>query len=340
MPDSNRRYFLQRALALAAASALMPPLRAQQTNAGKLRKPPRLRKGDLIALTAPAGAIFNDESIQKATLALEAAGFRVMHGDTLKLRHGYLAGTDAQRATELQQLFENRNVHGIVAMRGGWGCARLLPLLDLHKAAENPKVLSGFSDITTLLLALQAHTGMVTFHGPVGNSTWEGFTTTQFLQLTTEPGPHTLRTLPGQPHGILHGGKSTGSLLGGNLTVLCALLGTPWQPDFTNAILFLEETEEEPYAIDRLLTQLELAGALRKLSGIVWGACTKCEAEEPDKSFTLNEVLQQKLGSLGIPVVTGFPFGHVRDKLTLPLGVSCTLDAENGTLTLLESAVS
>lgn len=340
MPDSNRRYFLQRALALAAASALMPPLRAQQTNAGKLRKPPRLRKGDLIALTAPAGAIFNDESIQKATLALEAAGFRVMHGDTLKLRHGYLAGTDAQRATELQQLFENRNIHGIVAMRGGWGCARLLPLLDLHKAAENPKVLSGFSDITTLLLALQAHTGMVTFHGPVGNSTWEGFTSAQFLQLTTEPGPHTLRTLPGQPHGILHGGKSTGSLLGGNLTVLCALLGTPWQPDFTNAILFLEETEEEPYAIDRLLTQLELAGALRKLSGIVWGACTKCEAEEPDKSFTLNEVLQQKLGSLGIPVVTGFPFGHVRDKLTLPLGVSCTLDAENGTLTLLESAVS
>jgi muramoyltetrapeptide carboxypeptidase len=340
MHRSNRRLFLQRAFALAAATALTPALRAQPQSERKLIRPPHLRKGNLIALTAPAGAIFNDESIQKATLAIEAAGFSVLHGDTLKLRHGYLAGTDAQRAAELQQLFENRNVHGIVAMRGGWGCARLLPLLNLHKAAENPKVLSGFSDITTLLLAFQAQTGMVTFHGPVGNSTWEGFTSTQFLQLTTETGPHTLRVLPGQNHGVLHGGKNTGILLGGNLTVLCALLGTLWQPDFTNAILFLEETEEEPYAIDRLLTQLELAGVLGKLNGIVWGACTKCEAEEPDKSFTLTEVLQQKLGGLGIPVVTGFPFGHVRDKLTLPLGVSCTLDAENGTLTLNESAVS
>jgi muramoyltetrapeptide carboxypeptidase len=340
MHRSNRRLFLQRALALAAASALAPALRAQPQSERKLIKPQRLRKGDLVALTAPAGAIFNAESIQKATLALENAGFRVKHGDTLTQRFGYLAGTDAVRAAELQNLFEEREVRGIIAMRGGWGCARLLPLLDLHKAAAQPKVLSGFSDITTLLLAFQAQTGMVSFHGPVGNSTWEGFTTEQFLSIVSAAETPAFRAAADKQNRIIAGGKASGILLGGNLTVLCALSGTPWMPDYTGAILFIEETEEEPYAIDRLLTQLELNGTLRKLSGIVWGACTKCEAEEPDKSFTLDEVLKQKLGGLGIPVVTGFPFGHVRDKLTLPLGIKAELDAEAGTLKLLESAVS
>jgi muramoyltetrapeptide carboxypeptidase len=341
MPHNSRRLFLQRSLALAAGSVLAGSLRAGVSSGeAKSIKPPRLKRGDLVALTAPAGAIFNAESIQKATLALENAGFRVKHGDTLTQRFGYLAGTDAVRAAELQSLFEEREVRGIIAMRGGWGCARLLPLLDLHKAAAQPKVLSGFSDITTLLLAFQAQTGMVSFHGPVGNSTWEGFTTEQFLRVVSEAETPTFRAAADKQNRIIAGGKASGILLGGNLTVLCALSGTPWMPDYTGAILFIEETEEEPYAIDRLLTQLELNGTLRKLSGIVWGACTKCDAEEPDKSFTLDEVLKQKLGGLGIPVVTGFPFGHVRDKLTLPLGIKAELDAEAGTLKLLESAVS
>jgi muramoyltetrapeptide carboxypeptidase len=301
--------------------------------------PPRLKRGDTVALTAPAGAIFNEETIEKTTRILEDMGFRIQHGKTLHLRQGYLAGTDAERANELHELFVDQRVRGIIAMRGGWGCARLLSLLDWKKLLMQPKIVSGFSDITTLLLALRKQTGLITFHGPVGNSSWEEFTREQFLRVTTDPLPPLLQQPETDPLTVINAGVAEGILYGGNLSVLCSLIGTDYLPDLSDALLLLEETEEEPYTIDRLLTQLQLSGILNSVAGIVFGKCSKCEAEDPDKSFTLEEVLRQKLSSLKIPVVSGFSFGHTKDKFTLPIGVRARLDTEKGQIQILDPVV-
>ncbi|MGL4596232.1 MAG: S66 peptidase family protein, partial [Bacteroidia bacterium] len=327
MPN-NRRQFFQKATLAVGASVFAPVLSWAGNGENKtIQKPKRLQPGDTIALMAPAGAVFNDESIQKASQAIEAMGFRVKLGKTLYKKDGYLAGDDAFRAKELQDFLTDKSVAGIVAIRGGWGCARLLPHLDFTMFAESPKILSGFSDMTTLLLAFYKQIGHVTFHGPVGNSTWEGFTTQQFLAIARDAQTPTLKCLPDAPHTTITKGTAEGILLGGNLTVLCNLLGTPFSPDYAGAILFLEETEEEPYRIDRLLTQLELSGQLARVKGIVFGKCTKCDPEEPEKSFSLSQVLEQKLKPLGVPVFTGAPFGHTKDKWTLPLGINARMDA-------------
>jgi muramoyltetrapeptide carboxypeptidase len=340
MPNNNRRQFFQKAVLATGASLFAPALSwAGNGEQKQVIKPKRLKAGDTIALFAPAGAVFNDEAIQKASQAIEAMGFRVKLGQTLYKKYGYLAGDDAFRAKELQAFLMDKSIAGIVAIRGGWGCARLLTHLDFTLFAETPKVLSGFSDITTLLLAFYNQVGYVTFHGPVGNSTWEGFTTQQFLSIARDAATPILNCPPDAPHTTITKGTAEGILLGGNLTVLCSLLGTPFSPDYTGAILFLEETEEEPYAIDRLLTQLELSGQLARVRGIVFGKCTKCDPEEPEKSFSLPQVLEQKLKPLGVPVFSGAPFGHTKDKWTLPLGVKARIDATAGTITLLEPAV-
>lgn len=299
--------------------------------------PPRLKKGDLVALMAPAGAIFNDDTVTKATAALEAMGFRVIVGETAKVRTGYLAGDDQFRANEFMRFMGDKEVKGIVALRGGWGCARLLPYLDLTLLMGNEKVISGFSDITTLLLALYAQLGMVTFHGPVGNSTWEGATSENFLSVVQDAEVPFKMTNPEVK--TIHAGYAKGRLLGGNLSIICSLTGTSYLPDFTGAILFLEETEEEPYRVDRLLTQLAMCGILDKVAGVVFGTCAKCEAEEPEKSFTLDEVLDHHFKTRNYPVIKGFAVGHIKDKFTLPIGVLAELSTEKGTLTLLEAAV-
>ncbi|HLG02050.1 MAG TPA: LD-carboxypeptidase [Bacteroidia bacterium] len=335
----DRRKFL-RAAALLAAGTVATRLHAAKFSVHEPARllAPRLKKGDLIALTAPAGAIFNEDSIQRATTALEAAGYKVKQGDTLKQRYGYLAGEDTFRATELNNLFGDKEVKGIIAMRGGWGCARLLRLIDFKQIGANPKVFSGFSDITTLLLAIYQQTGLITFHGPVGNSSWGDFTINSFLKLVQEGEASTLAQ-PYDAADVISGGNFTGKLLGGNLTVLCSLIGSGYLPDFTDSILFLEETEEEPYSIDRMLTQLDLNGTLAKAGAVVFGNCAKCIPEEPDKSFTLDEVFAQKFGDLKKPVMKGFSFGHTRDKFTIPVGAVAYLDTASFSIKLQHGCV-
>lgn len=343
-PENNRRSFLKKT-ALAAA-ALMAGSAQAKSFAGikseeeeKFILPSRLKPGDVLALTAPAGAIFNEETIQKATLAFEAQGFRVKHGDTLKQQFGYLAGTDEFRANELNKLFEDKTVKAIVAMRGGWGCARLFSHLDFKLIEQNPKIICGFSDLTSLLLAIYKKTGLVTFHGPVGNSTLEGFTMENFLRLVKDGEALKMIQPSSDALHVFSKGQASGKLFGGNLTVWNSLIGTGYLPDATGALLFFEETEEEPYQIDRLLTQLEIAGTLASAAGIIFGKCAKCEAEEPAKSFTLEEVFQQKFGKLGLPVVSGFNFGHVKDKFTFPVGMEATFDTSDSSVKLLRSCV-
>ncbi len=340
---SSRRKFI-RNISLGAGLLSTSNLFAGSKQAGlyapnpAILLPPRLKKGDLIALMAPAGAIFNDDTVPKATAAVEAMGFRVKIGETAKTKTGYLAGDDEFRGKEFMAFMLDKEVKAIIALRGGWGCARMLPFIDMSLIADSKKIISGFSDITTLLLALYAKTGLVTFHGPVGNSTWEGATTENFLSVVQDAEFPFIMSNPEVK--TIHTGYAKGILLGGNLSIICSLIGTGFLPDFKNSILFLEETEEEPYRVDRLLTQLAQNGILDNLAGVVFGTCAKCEPEEPEKSFTLDQVLDYHFKTRNYPVIKGFAIGHIKDKFTLPVGVLAELNTEKSSLTLMEPAVN
>lgn len=341
--NTNRRKFLKTAgLGIAGASLLSLRDGEAQSPSPVTIKPPALKAGDTIAVTSPAGAVWDYKQAETFIGILSNLGFKVKAGQTLKQKYGYFAGTDEQRATELNAFFKDQEVNGIFCMKGGWGCARILPLLDYELIRNNPKVLLGFSDITTLLLAIQAKTGLVTFHGPVGNSGWNDFTV-DCLKRVLMKKEQVLYMGTGKEEDkplVLRAGVAKGILAGGNLSVLVSLMGTPYLPDWENKILFLEDTTEEPYRIDRMLTQLKLCGVMDKISAFVFGKCVKCLAEEPEKAFTLNQVLEQHTAQLKIPAFYGAMIGHIENKITLPIGIFAEVDAEKGTIRLLESAVT
>jgi muramoyltetrapeptide carboxypeptidase len=339
----NRRQFITMLGAAGLSLPLSGMIRPQKwEEQNEVIKPPSLKIGDTIAMTSPAGAIWNDETVKKFTSILEGLGFKVKLGGTLTGKFGYLSGTDELRAKELNDFFTDKSVQGIFCAKGGWGCARLLDLLDYYNIRMNPKVLMGFSDITSLLVAIQARTGLVTYHGPVGNSGWNDFTVGYVKSVLMNKEMTTFGLGPKETDKpvTFHPGKAKGVLVGGNLSVLVGIVGSSYLPDWKNKILFLEETEEEPYSIDRMLTQLRLAGVFKNVSGIIFGKCVKCEAEEPTQSFTFMEVLEQHFKPLAIPVFYGAMIGHIADKLTVPIGVMAEMDAEKGTFKLLEPAVS
>jgi muramoyltetrapeptide carboxypeptidase len=339
----SRRQFLQATGIMAAAGFLLPTnalATAFPAQADKL-KPAALKPGDTIAITSPAGAVWDAAQVETFSTILKGFGFKVVLGKTLSEKYGYFAGTDELRAKELNTFFSDKTIKGIFCMKGGWGCARLLEKLDFELIKRNPKVLIGFSDITTLLVAITAKTGMVTFHGPVGNSGWNAWTSTVFKSVVMNNEGLPLFSNPSteEPFVTVNSGKAGGELIGGNLTVIASLMGTMYLPDWKGKILFLEEVKEEPYSIDRLLMQLKLCGVLDAISGFVFGKCAKCLAEEPQKAFTFQEVLSQHLKPLGIPAFYGAMIGHIENKLTVPLGVRAEMDADKGTIQLLETAV-
>jgi len=304
-------------------------------------RPPRLHKGDTIGIIAPASAIFKIDAITSFQSFLENAGFKVLRGKFIESQYGYLAGTDAERALDLNEMLRNPDVKAIIAMRGGWGCARILSLVDYEAFRKQPKIVAGFSDITSLLLALYAKTNVVTFHAPVGYSSWSDFTYQSFIEIVTDKEKPKLK-ISKENSGFytIYEGKATGKLIGGNLSVLSAIVGSAYLPDFKNAILFLEDIKEEVYRIDRMLTQLKLAGILNQLSGFVFGQCEKCEPEEPEHSLSLRQVLESHLQPLQIPSFYGAAFGHITDKYTIPIGVQAEINADKGTIKLLEESVS
>jgi muramoyltetrapeptide carboxypeptidase len=341
---SDRRNFILKAGMLACTGLVfggnaVPALTLAEV---KRIKPKALKPGDTIAVTSPAGAVWDENQVEVFCGILKSLGFTVVLGKTLKEKYGYFAGTDELRAKELDGFFADKNIKGIFCMKGGWGCARLLDKINYKIIKENPKVFMGFSDITALLLAITHKTGLITYHGPVGNSGWNDFTKTAFINVTQKLAPYTFDANPVGEEAIstIFPGKATGELFGGNLTVLTSIIGSGYLPDWKGKILFLEEAKEEPYSIDRMLTQLKLSGVLNSLNGIVFGKCAKCLAEEPNKSFTLNEVIVQHLKPLGIPVFFGAMIGHIENKLTIPLGITASIDADKGTISLLESSVS
>jgi muramoyltetrapeptide carboxypeptidase len=233
-------------------------------------------------------------------------------------------------------------------MKGGWGCGRILPLLDYDVIRKNPKVLIGYSDITALLLGIHAQTGLVTFHGPIGLDPWNAFTVNYFrkvimdgeavtLQNLTEVGDH-LTQVENRVQTIVPG-EATGVLKGGCLSIISSLLGTEYVPAWKECILFVEDINEEIYRVDRMLTHLRLAGVLRQVKGFIFGNCTDCQPGEGYGSLTLEQVLDDHIKPLGIPAWYGAMFGHIPMKFTMPVGTAAQVDAEKGTIQLLEPAV-
>ena len=347
MGETSRREFLGSAasvLAVAPGAATAPAAGPRPSPV----KPRRLATGDTIGLIDPASATFLRQDVEIVTDVLGALGFKVKRGAHLMDRYGYLAGRDVDRAADVNALFADPEVKGILAVRGGWGSARLLPHLDFERIRRNPKVLAGYSDLTALLNAVHAHTGLITFHTPVGVSTWTPFSVEHARRVLMDGEAPTLSnpvevkdTLVQVEHRVstITPGVARGRLLGGNLTVLSALVGTPYLPDFDGAILFLEDVREQIYRIDRMLTQLALAGVLGRLRGVVIGKCTDCESSESYGSLTLEEILDDHLRPLGVPVWYGAMIGHIADKWTVPVGTEVEIDADAGTVTMLEPAV-
>lgn len=293
----------------------------------------------------------SDEGLQKRVASLESLGFRVRLGDHVRARYGGYAGRTAQRVADLHRMFRDSEVKAIWAARGGSGCLQVVPHLDYGLARRHPKILIGYSDVTALHLALYRHAGLVTFHGPTAGSTFTDYSVAQLRAVLMEPrAPVTLelsqehlRKAAEQPQfapRTYRAGSAEGRLLGGNLSMVCAMLGTPHLPAMQGCLLFLEEVGEAPYRIDRMLTQLRLAGILPRAAGVMLGVCQRCGPPDDEPSLSLAETLAAQLTDLAVPSVYGYSFGHVPHQYTLPVGVRARLDTEARTVTLLEPAVA
>lgn len=328
--------------AIAAASL---PLAARKP-AVAARKAVRLRLGDTVGVVAPASAVSADEGLARAEHWVRGMGLVPKLGPHAGDRHGYLAGTDENRAADLNAMFADPEVRGVFAVRGGWGGARILPLLDWDMIRANPKLLIGFSDVTALHLGFAARAGFPTIHGGNASSSWPRLSWDSLWRLaftgeTPVLGGAAAEAEAGRPARTVRGGKGRGRLLGGNLTIVSTLMGTPWLPDLSGAVLFLEDINESEYRVDRMLQQLALAGVLRRAAGVVFGQCTRCATSDADyDGFTLDQLIDHHLAPLGIPVVTGFNTGHVAGQISLPSGAMVELDGDARTLTVLEAIVS
>ncbi len=307
--------------------------------------PPRLKQNDVIGLIAP-GSYITENQLHEAITNIEKLGFKTHYTENILKKSGYLAGNDHDRSYDVNYMFANKRVKGIVAIRGGYGCARILPMIDYNLIKRNPKILIGYSDITALLYGIYSQTGLVCFHGPVATSTFNDYSVNHLENILFHPrNNYTMRNLPedeGQIK-IISEGAAEGELVGGNLSIVVSLIGTKYDVVLKNKILFLEDVGEEPYRIDRMLTQLLQSKDLSEAAGIALGVFKNCEKKIKDpefhNSFSLLEVFEDRLSKLNIPVIYGLSFGHIENKFTLPFGVKARLDTNDPSLTLLEKAV-
>lgn len=293
----------------------------------------------------------SDAEIELAVSNIESLGLRVKTGANIRLKRGNYAGTPAQQADDLHAAFLDSEVRAVWGGRGGSGCSMLLPLLDYGLIRRHPKILVGFLDVTALHLAIHRHAGLVTFHGPAGISTFSGYSVAHLEAVLMEAPPTlTIRRAPEnaaraqtQPlfrERVFRPGIATGPLVGGNLAVLCALVGTPYAARMKGAIAFFEDINEAPYRVSRMFTQLVQSGDLPAAAGMMLGVFRKCEAPPGEPSLTLEEVLEDALWPIEAPSAYGYSFGHIAQHFTIPLGVRARLDTGAGTLTLLEAAVA
>jgi muramoyltetrapeptide carboxypeptidase len=346
----HRRHFLGSAAAAAAGAAFGLP-RTISAQRSSIVKPRRLSAGDTVALVAPASATFRPVDLEIARESYEALGFKVKVGGHLLDRHGYLAGQDKDRARDINECFADSSVRAVLPIRGGWGSSRVLPYLDVDVIRRNPKIVLGFSDITALLLAVHARTGLVTFHGPNGMGRWDEYSVDYFKRVLMQGEPVTFEnprktsernvlTPTENRVQTIRPGMARGRLLGGNLTVLTTIIGSEFLPSWDGAILFVEDVDEGFYRLDRMFTQLKLAGVLSKIKGFVFGTCAECAPGEGFGGLTLEEIFDDHIRPLGVPAWSGAMIGHQTPQWTLPEGIEVEIDSTKGSIRMTEPAVS
>ncbi|MFT7472836.1 MAG: muramoyltetrapeptide carboxypeptidase [Kiritimatiellia bacterium] len=345
----TRRELMAASTALAIGASGLSSMVHAAANSNVV-KPKRLRPGMTVGLVTPASNVPEDEELHAAMDLVRSLGFSAVPATNLFSRTQYLAGTDEQRADDLNSMFANPDIDAIFCVRGGYGSGRLLRYLDYELIAANPKIIMGYSDITAILNAIYLRTGLVTFHGPIAGGNFSDYTYDQYKKVLIDPAqsvrigePPEFETRPGVVEWenrltTIVPGVAEGHLIGGNLSLMVTLLGTPFEPQFEGALLFLEDVDEPPYSVDRMLTHLWMAGKLEQVAGIVLGKFT--DDGYDSNTFSMEEVLRDRLEPLGIPTLRGAMIGHIEDKTVVPLGVRARLDTDAGALTLLESAVS
>ncbi|MDB6036361.1 MAG: peptidase LD-carboxypeptidase [Verrucomicrobiales bacterium] len=309
-------------------------------------KPGRLREGELIGFVSPASAPLSSESVEKAVRYVEGMGYRVKLGSNVGKSDGYLAGTDEERASDVNAMFADPEVRAIFAIRGGYGTPRILPLIDYESVKANPKIFAGFSDITALQLALLQKTRLVTFSSPMpavefANGTPDPFTSEHFWRLITTPEPVGFLANPPEEKVLVQKfGHAAGLLLAGNLSLIVSLLGTPYWPKFSRSILLIEEVDEYPHKIDRMLMQLQNCGILKNIGGLLIGKFTHCEPKDPTRAhLTTETVLDRAAQAINGPVFHNLQYGHVPRRLTMPIGLRVRMDGAHGSVEIIEAAV-
>jgi muramoyltetrapeptide carboxypeptidase len=313
-------------------------------------RPPRLAPGSRVALVAPAGPLLERDDLVRAEALCRALGYEPLLGSNTAERYGYFAGTDEQRLADLNGALRDPELSAVWCIRGGYGTTRILDRVDFDALARRPKPLIGYSDITAILNAATRSTGVVTFHAPMARAAMPPFSRWHFERVLAAAEPAgRLGRLPDAPDVLLpresriatlRGGVAEGPLVGGNLSLLQCLVGTPHFPEMDGAILFLEDVGEDLYRVDRMLAHLRMVGALDGLAGVAVGRFTELKRSMSDGALGFDEVLATYFLPLGVPVAYGFPVGHIDDQWTLPLGVRARLDADAGELELLDAAVS
>jgi muramoyltetrapeptide carboxypeptidase len=346
---TDRRSFLKKTGALAAMSlASASGLKAGSLPATKPERilPRSLKKGDLIGLVTPGSSV-SEEQLNDCIIKLEDLGFRTTYKDSVLSEYGYFAGKDQERADELMEMFTLKDVDAIWCVRGGYGSIRILDLLDFEQIRKNPKVFIGYSDITALHTAIYQETGLVTFHGPVGTSDFNRFSVKSMKKVLQEAEseykyPYKRekgsRDNPEFDRYTLNGGRAEGVLIGGNISVLDSIIGTPFEPDFENKIVYLEEIGEKTYRVDKMLYHLLSGTNLKSAAGIVMGVFGDCNVNE-QPTLSLKVALDDLLLPLGIPVSYGLSFGHIKRMVTIPTGIRASMDADKNSFSLLEPAV-
>lgn len=326
------------------AASARPALRSPHP----LIKPPALRPGDRVALINPSTAIHDPAAVQRARDVITALGLVPAIPEGLINRPRDLEGSVTQRLREIHEAFKDPSIRAVFCARGGYGVSEIMHGIDYGVIRENPKVFLGFSDITLLHLAIRRQTGLVTFHGRMpGMREFPAFSLEALRRAVFGPGPlgqlsnpsETDPSRPAYPLRTIAGGTACGPLVGGNLSMIIAAMGTPWEIDTRGAILFFEDVDESPYRVARMLLTLEHAGKLRDAAGIVVGHCTRCDGSSDVTPYSLQEVFDQVLGRVGVPVFGGLVLGHTSEQLTVPIGVKARIDADACILSLPEAGV-
>lgn len=340
----NKRSFLKSLGLLAASSPILALDFATKSNPISLL-PMALLRGQTVGIISPSAASADRMEYTFSKEAMEAMGLKVKVGSNFKNRFGHLAGTDEERAADFNDMFADPEVKAIICLRGGSGAARILPLIDYEQVKANPKPLLGYSDITALHCALHSQTGLISFHGPNGSGSWNSFHANQFQQLFFDQKLLSFKNevtkgddlvAKGNRIQTLTKGMVEGKIVGGNLTVLTALSGTPYYPDFQDSILFIEDVGEDPYRIDRMMSTLKLNGTLGKIKGFVFGQCSDCKPGSGYGAFTVDQIMDQYIIPLGIPAYIGAMIGHIPKQFIVPFGARVRLNADQGSITLLE----